>query len=317
MKKFSSIMKGSSRRASRNKKLFNFAAWAVGLIILGMLLPGLFSFVGSVVMSPVVMVREWVVHSSDSLPVYLRSRAELNKEIDQLEEELARDRVSRYSMRLLQSENDAFRELLRAQRSPRTLAGVVARPNSLPYDVIQVDRGSDDGVSLNAPVFVGVDQVVGYVSHVNADHSFVTMVSSPRFSSTVYILGPDIYTPAEGVGGGMIRVRVPQGIDLAVGDLVILPAVESGVFGEVVSVEALPTQPEQYGYVSSGVPLQELRYVTIGDVPMSEQTFSEAREHVEGVAESYFTVPVPAGVLVDPARSASTSASSSDTDTSL
>ena len=304
-------MKASSRRASRNKTIGRFGLTAFALIVLVVILPGIFSVVAGVVMGPVHAVREWVTHSTDSLPQYLRDRDTLIKEIEALEAEIATNRTSSLTISRLQNENQTFRELLRAEADERILASVVARPNRLPYDVIQLDRGSEDGVVLDAPIFLGVDQVVGQITHVASDYSFATLVSAPGFTSTVYIVGPNIYTPAEGIGGGILRVRVPQGIDLSVGDMVVLPAIESGVYGEIVSIETVPTRPEQFGYVSTGVSLQGLRFVTIGSAPLREQTFEEAQEHIDVVKGRLFTVPVPAGVLVEPETVGTSTASTS------
>ena len=317
MKKFSLTTKANSRRASRNKTFARFGIAAFGLLILVVILPGLFTTLAGLVISPVHGVREWITTSTDSLPQYLRDRDTLIKKIKDLEAEIATNQTSSLTIRRLQNENTNFRQLLNAEVDERILASVVARPNRLPYDVIQLDQGSEDGVVLDAPIFLGLDQVVGHITHVMPNYSFATLVSTPGFSSTVYIVGPNIYTPAEGIGGGILRVRVPQGIDLSLGDMVVLPAIESGIYGEIVSLETVPTRPEQYGYVSTGVPLQGLRFVTVGTEPLTEQTFDAAKEHIETVKENYFTVPVPAGVLVEPETATGTVATSTATTTEL
>lgn len=303
-------MRGSSRRASRNKTIAQFGLIAFVVLVAVIILPGFFSMLATAIMSPFYTVEEWISTSGDSFPLYWRDRTVLIDEIKGLKAEIAENQTSSLTIRRLQDENATFRELLGASKNERILASVVARPNRLPYDVIQLDRGSDDGVVLDAPIFLGVDQVVGQITHVTSKYSFATLVSSPNFLSTVYIIGPNIYTPAEGIGGGLLRVRVPQGIELSEGNMVVLPAIQSGVFGEIVRTETIPTQPEQYGYVSTGVPLQSLRFVTIGRTPLSEQTFEAAEENVEEIKTQLFTISVPAGQLVD------TSSSSQDVATS-
>ena len=143
----------------------------------------------------------------------------------------------------------------------------------------------------------------------------MTLITTAGFTSSAYVLGPNIYTFAEGMGGGVLRVRVPQGILLQQGDLVVLPAIDSGVYGEVSSVVAAPTQPEQYGYVTTSIPLQSLYYVSIGREPMVTHTYAEAEVVVNDVSSRLFTVDLPLGVLVTPevatSSATNTSASSS------
>lgn len=308
MRKYSSITRVNSRQASRTKVLVRYVLIIAGIIALGLIVPKFFSFVGEVVMSPYHASRAWVSTSGSSLPQYLRDRSTLLDEIDNLKREVAAEKGTDQSMRKLIHENASLRELLAADGSDRIAARVIARPNSLPYDLIQIDQGSKDGIIKRAPVFLGRDQVIGYVTHVSREYSFVQLVTTPGFASTVFIVGPDIYTNAEGMGGGVMRVRVPQGVLLEKGNLVLLPAVNSGVYGEIISVEAIPTQPQQYGYLSPNIPLQSMRYVAVGTEPIVTPTFEEVQEVVDSQLEELFVISVPEDQLVgDIATSTATS----------
>jgi len=124
-------------------------------------------------------------------------------------------------------------------------------------------------------------------------------VTTPGFESTVYIFGPNIYTTAEGQGGGILTVSVPQGIPLETGDLVVLPSFRPGTFGEISSIKSLPTDPEQRGYVTLGVPLQSTRYVSVGKGGVEPISFEDAKAVVNDIRADITRVPVPSGVLVD------------------
>ena len=114
---------------------------------------------------------------------------------------------------------------------------MIARPNSLAYDLMQIDRGSDHGITVGVPVYSGLDTVVGVVVEVSAKYSFVELFTTPGFESTAYIIGPNVFSNLEGVGGGVARVKLPQGVPLDVGQLVLMPGVSNGVYGEIISVE--------------------------------------------------------------------------------
>jgi cell shape-determining protein MreC len=310
MKNYLSTKKVSSRRRSLPKGLKIAFAAILLLVVLLYILPKMVFGVVSVVMYPFEAVRLWVLQSQDSLPYYLRDRHELVEKITTLEQQVAVSGGTENTLTKLKIENEQFRLLCAAVPEGRLVARVVGRPPKLPYDVIMLDRGSDHGVSADAPVFVGSDQVIGYVSRVYAKTALVTLVSTAQFESMAYIIGPNIYTYARGVGGGLLRVVVPQGIPLSVGDTVILPAIDSGVYGTIAYIETSPTQPEQYGYVPMQQNLQSLQYVSIGREPIVPHTYEEAESLVNELKAELFAVSLPLGVLVTP--QATTTASGTD-----
>lgn len=104
------------------------------------------------------------------------------------------------------------------------------------------------------------------------------MFTSPGFESTAFIFGPNVFSPIEGIGGGVARVRLPQGVSIREGQLVILPGVSSGVYGEIARVENEPTQPEQYGYITPPLAINNLLYVSVGQNPVEERSNTEIDE---------------------------------------
>ena len=300
MKTSSLIKKANSRRILLIRRSVLvvgtlFVAWLLFLLI-----PLVFRGIVATLWYPFDVVRVWVAESGSSLPQYLRDRSELVAQIEELQMTAATTRGDESTIKKLQIENDAFRTELGAVPEERLLARVVARPNQLPYDMLMLDRGRDNGVVENAPVFLGKDQVIGFVSTVHAKTSLVTLLTSPGFAASAYVFGPNIYTRTEGMGGGVLRVRIPQGILLQPHNLVMLPAIDSGVYGEVAYVEAAPSQPEQYGYVRTSIPLQSLYYVSIGREPMETHSFEETEALVARVESALFTVAIPESELVVP-----------------
>jgi len=259
----------------------------------------------AIVWYPFDSVRLWVAQSGSSLPQYLRDRTALLNELEVLKIQIATDAGTESTIKKLQVENNQFREQIGAVPEARILARVIGRPNQLPYDMLMLDRGTVNGVQLESPVFLGSDQVIGFVSKVFAKTSLVTMVTTAGFTSSAYVIGPNIYTEAEGIGGGVLRVRVPQGILLQTGNLVLLPALDSGVYGAVSLIETSPTQPEQYGYVMLDTTLQSMYYVTVGSTPIITNTFADAQGVVAEATSKLFAVDVPLDVLVTPETTSS------------
>jgi cell shape-determining protein MreC len=262
------------------------------------LAPKVFSFAVSLVLSPIHAVQTWVQHSSGSLPQYLRERTVLVEQINDLKSSLATQSGEQFTIELLSKENEELRVLLGDIEEKRIVAGIIGRPNKLPYDVLVLDKGSADNIVEGAPVFIGKDTVIGIVKKVFPKSSVVELITSSGFSASVYIFGPNIYTNAVGIGGGQLRVGVPQGITLTEGDLVVLPSAATGVYGSISTVDSVPTRPEQYGYVSPEIPLSSLRLVSVGDAPLEPVSFEEAQAIVAEAHSAVFEVPVPEGILV-------------------
>lgn len=232
------------------------------------------------------------------------------KEIDpSLEEELD----------YLRAENTTLLNQLGNGEEERVVAGVIGRPSALPYDVIVIDQGKKDGIVEDAPVYADKYRAIGFVSAVYENSSVVVLLTTPGFTSTVFVYGPNIYTTAEGVGGGVIRIHVPQGININNGDLVVIPALSSGVYGSISAVDSVPSRPEQYGYVTSDTPINSLRYVSVGKTPLTPISFEEARGVVSSARLELLQISVPEGILVevDGGESSSTATSTEATSTEV
>lgn len=281
-----------------------------------MFLPRAVSWTASLVFSPVIFAESWFRDSTSAIPTYFRDRNTLLSKQSELEFQLNEQKNTGLTLRRLQEENDELRNLLSSNDSKRIGASAIGRPTNLPYDVLVIDRGSNDGIIKNAPVFIGKDQVIGFVAEAYSHTAVVTLITTPGFESTVYIYGPNIYTTAIGAGGGSLRVSVPQGITLELGNVVVMPSFDAGAYGEISAVDSEPTRPEQFGYVSINVPLQSIRYVSVGDRPLEVMSFDDAKAVVSRVRKDFLEVPVPEGVLVDiPVDEATTTAPTTTTTT--
>jgi len=270
----------------------------------------------SLVVAPVNMAKHWLSDSSASLPQYFRNRSDLVTELKELRSEISTT-GNTFTIKALEKENKTLRSLLGNTENKKILAGVIGRPGVLPYDLLMLDQGSNAGIAKGAPVFIGEDTIIGIIKSVTADTSLVEMITTDDFHSTVYIIGPDIYTNAVGIGGGQLRVGVPQGITLQEGDLVVLPAVESGVFGEISVVQSEASRPEQYGYVSPNIPIASIRFVSVGKHPLTNISFEDAQKNVEETKISVLTVPVPDDILVDTQSGTSTGTTTNNEENTL
>jgi hypothetical protein len=250
-------------------------------------------------LQPVLLIDQWFRESQSAIPTYLRSRAAIEAELRTLEAELALRTADAVTIDTLAAENALLREQLAYATTSLQTARILHQPPLIPYDRLIINRGTGDGVVLDAPVFAGEFVLIGRVVQVGVRQSVVELLSSPGVESTVYIFGPDIYTTAVGQGGGVVRVGVPQGVELGIGNPVSVPVAGRGLIGSISHIETAATRPEQYGFVPLPVSLTSLQYVQVGSQPLVPVDFEAARSAVAQTRDTYFTVPVPAGVLID------------------
>jgi hypothetical protein len=260
-------------------------------VLIGLLLPKIISSVASVLLYPVHVTSAWINQSSSLVPSFVRDRATLAKQIKDLENELVTaGRIDITQSRLVE-ENNQLRNLLGIDSEERTVAAIIARPEELPYDLLQIDRGSNHGIEIGAPVFIGRDIVLGLVVHATTKYSFVELITTPDFKATAFISGPDVVVTLEGLGGGVARVLVPQGVPISVGNMVYLPSVEPGVFGRISYVENRPTQPQQYGYITPDIPISGLHKVAVGKLSQISQSTEVIDERITELIRNKLLVP--------------------------
>lgn len=273
-------MRAPLRHKSKYRKPARIVLASVFVLLLGLWLPSVFSWVASVVMYPIHATNVWLEESSSLVPSFIRDRQSLVKEIEDLNTKLVVASRSSVTQQRLLEENSKLRSLLGSSGESRIMAAVIARPDELPYDLLQIDRGIKHGVEVGAPVFVGRDIVIGLVVHVADDYSFVELFTTPEFEASVFISGPNVVATMEGRGGGVARVRVPQGVPITVGNLVHVPSVEPGVFGRISYVENRPTQPEQYGYITPELSVSSLFQVSVGELSQISRSADEIEEKI-------------------------------------
>lgn len=293
MRNFSLRTRENSLRSSK-VRLWKPVFFVLGAFFLLIFVRDGINIVASAVASPFFFVRHYIETSSDTVPAFLRSQNELISQIRSLEAEIESEKGREVYYGVIKEENDELRGLFHgSSTTPEILSGVIARPPFTPYDTLILDRGKDAGIVEGAPVYYGKGLALGYIHTVSSQTSVVRIFSSPGTHTTVYIFGPDIFTEAYGEGGGVIRVSVPQGIQVKQGDIVVLPSLEARILGTVGHIRSEPTEPEQYAYVTLDVPLQSIRLVSVGTRTISPKTFSEAEMIVEDVRKELFTVPIP------------------------
>jgi rod shape-determining protein MreC len=140
--------------------------------------------------------------------------ARAKTERDQLKAQRDRllEQVAGYQVAL--QENRQLRGLLQVDSNgldaydKRTVRVIGRPPNNLLLDRLQVDAGSSAGVRIGDPV-VADGGLVGHVTFVASDASFVTLITDPSSSVSVKVLNPAGDT-------GLLKPSVGDPLDLLV-----------------------------------------------------------------------------------------------------
>jgi cell shape-determining protein MreC len=153
MKNFSLKTRGNYLPDSKAKRFFKHIALIA--VIFSVLFFGtrLIAKVTQIVTVPIYRIQNYMAHSSATIPVFVRSRTDLLATIQELEQKIASQEGMRDTLTLVTEENKELRAHLNATRTPRIAAGVIAQPPHTPYDTVILDRGSDDGIVKDAPVY--------------------------------------------------------------------------------------------------------------------------------------------------------------------
>ena len=98
-------MKVRSLQKSKNTFVRKAVLVLVVVLLIGYLVPIIFTTIGQTVMYPVYATQSWFRESTASLPIFLREKKELQNEIEKLESELALAQSSDYTQQRLQEES--------------------------------------------------------------------------------------------------------------------------------------------------------------------------------------------------------------------
>jgi len=299
MKNFLSKTKANSYRKDDKKRIPRAVLFVVIAFLILVVAKGSIGVVTSFFSSPLFSIRDYLDTSTAVVPMYIKERSELVDQIHKLQQTVASQYGITSTLTLLQNENTELRALLGDSDVPSVVAGVIARPPMIPYDTVLLDKGRVNGIEQYSPVYVGSHTTIGYVREVYTTQSLVTLFSSPGVETTVYVYGPNIFTTAYGEGGGVVRLSIPQGLNIKEGDVVILPSLNGGVLGSVSYIQSVATEPEQHAYVTSQVSLQSVRLVRVDVQPVVPMTFPDALRVVENTESYLFRLTVPEEYDID------------------
>lgn len=251
----------SARRIRKN-------LWAgiTGTVLLLFFLwqPAILPNVLYVLATPLVRVSTWIGGGVSELSVYLTSKSTLARENKILSDRLKSQQLELSLMRSIFPDYSKLKVFLEGEENSReALAGVLLAPPVSPYDILVLEAGAREGISIGDAVKTIDGIVLGSISEVFRDFSRATLLSAPGQKVAVRIGDKGIQAEASGVGAGEFHVTLPREFEISIGDAVMFPGIMPKPVGTVGSVEFRDVDFLQLISFRSPVNFSALKFVLI------------------------------------------------------
>lgn len=254
------------RPSSRSIRIFIGLALFVAVILaFNYVTGGSISRVLRIPLAPVQSAENSVRSWFGERLLMFRSKVALEGEVAQLKEENAQLELLVLNNLALRSENEELRALLKVRpASVRTLytVRVLSDVGAFTYGTLVL---GNPGKKLEPGTFVfgPNNTVLGTV--LDGENSAITMhLLSASGRETQARIG-DESTPVTviGLGQGNFTTQVPRGVEIAVGDHVILPEAQGALLGVVGSIEVKDTDAFQTVLIRVPLSIPALQFVSL------------------------------------------------------
>jgi cell shape-determining protein MreC len=197
-------------------------------------LGGIFAVLGR----PFWFIRDEIAIKYNTVATALESKATLEAENSHLRDVLDEVSLEAYSRDQLREENENLKTMLgREGEYTFTLSRILSAPPVSPYDTLLLDAGTDQGVFIGMQALSQGDFKVGEVTRVWGRTSLVSLYSTPNTQLSVNVGSSSIPAVAWGLGGGNLRVILPRGVKVVVGDLIAIPTLAPEYAGTVDAID--------------------------------------------------------------------------------
>lgn len=165
---------------------------------------------------------------------------------------------------ILFRENLELKTLLgRENQNQYILVSVVARPPQLPYDILIVDAGSEQGIKKGANVSAYSHMLLGYAEDVFDKTAKIKLISFPGTETNVYLENSKISAVAVGMGNGNMEIKLPASLDIKEGDIILSAGTFPFILGTAEKKEIDESEGAQKIFFRLPVNLQEIKYLLI------------------------------------------------------
>lgn len=165
----------------------------------------------------------------------------------------------------LDKENATLKDLLGRHeiKQDSVLATVLVKPPQLPYDLLLIDIGADQGVKVGDRVIANANVYVGEVSEVYPHTAKVILYSTPGRRLSVTLGANSVSLEAVGMGAGNFSITMPREVEVKESDVIVVPSITTNIFGIVEKVSFEEKDSFQTVLFKSPVNIAELNFVEV------------------------------------------------------
>ena len=163
-----------------------------------------------------------------------------------------------------QTQENILLELVgRKQKSNMVVAAVLTHPPQTPYDVIIIDAGSNESITIGSEVSLPEGPILGVVSEVFSKRAKVKLFSASGEETNAILERNNVPIILVGTGGGNFRLTLPRDIAIEKGDRILSPDITSRLLATVGEVSVRPTDSFKEVLAKGPTNIFALRFVFI------------------------------------------------------
>ncbi|MBP9748511.1 MAG: rod shape-determining protein MreC [Candidatus Pacebacteria bacterium] len=253
-------------REHKRKKYKTAFLVAVIFLILFYFRTGIFhglSYASTTVFRPFLVLKNGTVTKFGELAAYFSSKNSLTKHIEDLEQTKIEAEARMANYNALAAENESLKEILgrKKEEVPMTVAAILGRDVSNPYDTIIIDAGEAHGVVTGARVFALGNVPIGRVDSTFSKTAKVILFSTSGEITSVNMR--DTLFDLVGRGGGDFELVLPRDFILEAGEQATLPGLTPYAVATVADIISDPRDSFKKALLVSPINIGELKFVQI------------------------------------------------------
>ncbi|MHB1316241.1 MAG: rod shape-determining protein MreC [Minisyncoccota bacterium] len=255
-----------SKPKSNTKKVFiTTVIICVIITLIQFLFPRFISSSAITFAKPIWAIRDGIFSGTSSFSNYFSRISTLQKENDDLRNNLYELRVKEFEFNQIKQEYNELKSLVHATSSNLLIVGrVISKPPFTPYDTFIVDKGSNNGVQVGDFGYINDGLVIGRVTTVNKDNCVVTLFSSGDQSQEFLVSRTGISVLVVGKGGGNFAMFVPKDFDIVIGDTLLEPSHDTSIVAEVYTVNDVAQNSFKMVYARIPQSIFQSKIISIG-----------------------------------------------------
>src|SRR3989344_8810447 len=163
-----------------------------------------------------------------------------------------------------QTQENILLELVgRKQKSNMVVAAVLTHPPQTPYDVIIIDAGSNESITIDSEVSLPEGPILGRVSEVFSKSAKVVLFSTNGRETNAVLERDSVPVVLVGRGGGSFKITLPRDVLVEKGDRILSPDITSRLLAAVEDISISSTDSFQEVLDRSPINIFTVRFVFV------------------------------------------------------